>query len=227
MKSLILTLFISCCYLIGFTQNFKKVKPYTFMLGVNWNIMDDDGYRTEHLFDVKNSWNILPFPTSINADIYFQKGMSIDIMASYNEYKAEKLINFDSENDTIKMGKAGALDVHFKYSFGFLMKQQVFDPFVYAGIGYTGREATSPQSSFNGNVGAGFNVMLIGGIGIQWRTTGKIALLPEVFSEEFDYLHHHFGIIYKFGMAPRLNGDFNKRKFKWTHKKHRYRKKGM
>jgi hypothetical protein len=218
-----LLFFLTCTF--GFSQDFKMVKPYAWMIGVHWNIMEDDGYRFEHLLNFKDSWNLPVYPSSINVDVYLKKGMSIDAVASYNEYNLGKTIN----RDTSLSGKAFAFDAHFKYSFGFLMRQQRFDPFVFAGVGYTGREAVWPQNMLSGNVGAGFNVMIIGGLGVQWRTTGKISLLPEVFSEEFDYLHHHFGLIYKFSeQSKSRNSNFGKKKHQWGFKKPRYRKtKGM
>lgn len=223
-RVLLLVVVLLCVVNTGQTQNFKKVKPYSWMLGVYWNAMEDDGYRYEKLVDFHNSWNMPVFPSSINADFYIQKGMSIDVVASYNQYSAGKIINLD----TNRSGKAFALSTHFKYSFGFLMRQQIVDPFVFGGIGYTGREAIWPQNMLSGNIGAGVNVMIWRGLGIQIRTTGKVGLLPEIYTAEFDYMHHHFGLIYKF---PELTGgysDFHKRKYKWGHKNYRYRKpKGM
>lgn len=222
MKSILISLLFVLTCTIGFSQYFNKVKPYAWMLGVNWNIMEDDGHRFAHILNVSDSWNLPVFPSAINVDIYLKKGMSIDALGSYNEYQLGKIIN----KDTSLFGKAFALDVNFKYSFGFLMRQQRFDPFVFGGVGYTGREALWPQSMLSGNVGAGFNIMIIGGLGVQWRTTGKISLIPEVFSEEFDYLHHHFGLIYKFAeQTKRGNGSFSKKKHQWGFKKPRYRKK--
>src|SRR5690554_1286124 len=106
------------------------------------------------------------------------------------------------------------------------MRQQIFDPFVYLGVGYTGREALWPQNMLSGNVGAGFNIMIIGGLGVQWRTTGKIGLLPEVFDENFDYLHHHFGLIYKFSESSKDESmsNFSKKKYQWGFKKPKFRK---
>lgn len=224
MRIILLTLlFIFTCS-IGFSQkNFKKKKPYAWMIGIQWNIMDDDGYRTEHIINYKDSWNLPVFPSSINLDIYLKKGMSLDFLASYNEYQLGKVIN----QDTTLHGKTFALDASFKYSFGFLMRQQIFDPFVYLGVGYTGREALWPQNMLSGNVGAGFNIMIVGGLGVQWRTTGKIGLLPEVFDVEYDYLHHHFGLIYKFP-EPKKKNNFGKKKHQHLFKKPRYRRtKGM
>lgn len=200
------------------SQNFKKVKPYGWMIGVSWNAMEDDGYRVERLFDINKSWNMPVFPSSINADFYIQKGMSIDIMASYNEYKAGNTINLE----TNKEGRAFALSTNFKYSFGFLMRQQIIDPFVFAGIGYAGREAVWPQNMLSGNIGAGVNVMVWRGIGIQIRSTGKLMLLPEIINDNL--FHHHFGLIYKFAERRGGHGNFHKRKYKWGHKNYRYRK---
>lgn len=221
MKQTLIILLLFLSVKVSHSQYFTKIKPYTWMIGVNWNIMHDDGYDFDHIFKVENSWNMPFFPSSINVDVYLLKGMSIDVMASYNEYKLGKLIN----RHTNKAGKAAALDVHFKYSFGFLMKQQIFDPFIYIGAGYTGREVTWPQNMLGGNLGVGFNVMIFNGIGVQWRTTGKVSLVPKVYDTEFNYLHHHFGIIYKFASYTRKRpGGFNRKKHRWLFRKGRYKK---
>jgi len=214
-------LFILTCTFSFSQKNFKKVKPYSVMVGLHWNIMDDDGYRYEHLLNYKDSWNIPVIPSSINVDIYLKKGMSIDLISSFNKFELGKTIN----KDTTLQGKAFALDFNFKYSFGFLMRQQRFDPFIYVGVGYTGRETIWPQSMLNGNVGLGFNIMIFEGLGVQWRTTAKVGLVPEVYDVDYDYLHHHFGLIYKFPeKIKKGNGNFNKKKHQWGFKKPRYRK---
>ena len=207
-----------------YAQNFKKVKPYSVMIGGMWNIIDDDADRLGNIFNVKDTWNLLVYPSSLNVDVYFQKGMSLDMIASYNIYDSSKVIN----GERGLQGKAFTFDAHFKYSFGYLMRQQRFDPFVYMGVGYTGREALSPQNMFSVNAGAGINVMIWRGLGIQWRTTGRVGLLPEIYDAKYDMLQHHFGLIYK---IPEMTGgtdSFHKRKYKWGHKNYRYRKpKGM
>src|SRR5690554_2627625 len=96
MRIILLTLlFIFTCS-IGFSQkNFKKKKPYAWMIGIQWNIMDDDGYRTEHIINYKDSWNLPVFPSSINLDIYLKKGMSLDFLATkYAEWKCRRRIQY-------------------------------------------------------------------------------------------------------------------------------------
>lgn len=200
-------------------QNFRKVKPYSIMVGVMWNIIDDDADRYANILNVSDTWNILPYPTSLNVDVYFKKGMSLDMIASYNVYDSSKVIN----GTTGSQGRTFTLDAHFKYSFGFLMRQQRFDPFIFIGAGYTGREAIFPQNMLSANVGAGFNIMIWQGLGVQWRTTGRVGMLPEIYDPKYDMLQHHFGIIYKIPEMAGGSNNFHKRKYKWGHKNYRYR----
>lgn len=205
----------------GNTQNFKKIKPYTWMIGVHWNIMDDTGNRYDDIFDVKNGWNALPYPSSLNVDVYFLKGLSAEIIGGVNQYKDTKTIN-----DTIgRGGNVTFVDVHAKYSFGFLMNQQFFDPFAVLGVGYTGRPMLDGlESQLNANIGLGFNLMVYRGLGIQWRTTGKIGLTPEFYTTDADYLHHQVGLIYKFPEIAKGNIGPSKAQHSWTKKKYKYRK---
>lgn len=221
-KAVLSTLFILTFSNLVLSQNFKMIKPYNFMIGVHWNIIDDDGNRFGRITDAKNTWNILDYPSSINFDYYFMKGWSAEFIASYNYYDSAKVIN----GSTGRTGEVFVFDLHSKYSFGYLMEQQRFDPFVYMGAGYTKREATSPQSSFTANAGGGFNLMIYAGLGIQWRTTVKVAFMPELYSTEFDYLQHHFGLIYKFPEDMVTRNNFGKPKHGWIHKKPRFRNPG-
>jgi len=189
-----------------------------------WNIIDDDADRYVNIFNVNDTWNLLPYPSSLNVDVYFQKGMSLDMIASYNVYDSSKVIN----GSTGRQGQTFTLDAHFKYSFGFLMRQQRFDPFIFIGLGYTGREVFFPQNMLSVNAGAGFNFMIWQGLGVQWRTTGRVGMLPEIYDPKYDMLQHHFGLIYKIPEMTGGTGNFHKRKYKWGHKNYRYRKpKGM
>lgn len=205
----------------GNTQNFKKIKPYTWMIGVHWNIMDDTGNRYDDIFDVKNGWNALPYPSSLNVDVYFLKGLSAEIIGGVNQYKDTKTIN----DTTGRGGNVTFVDVHAKYSFGFLMNQQFFDPFAVIGVGYTGRPMLDGlESQLNANIGLGFNLMVYRGLGIQWRTTGKIGLTPEFYTTDADYLHHQVGLIYKFPEIAKGNIGPSKAQHSWTKKKYKYRK---
>jgi len=202
-------------------QNFKKIKPYTMMIGIHWNIMDDTGNRYGDILAVKNGWNALPYPSSLNADLYFLKGVSAEILGGFNQYKDSKTVN----DTTGRGGNVTFVDVHAKYSFGFLMDQQIFDPFAVLGVGYTGRPMMEGlESQLNANIGFGFNVMIYQGLGFQWRTTAKVGITPEFYTTDADYLHHQFGLIYKFPEIAKNNAGASKAQHSWTKKKYRYRK---
>lgn len=144
-------------------QNFKKIKPYTWMIGIHWNIIDDTGNRYNDIFDVKNGWNALPYPSSLNFDFYFLKGLSAEIIGGVNRYKDTKTIN----NAMGRGGIVSILDVHAKYNFGFLMNQQIIEPFTVVGVGYTGRPMLEGlESQLNVNAGVGLNIMVYKGIGV-------------------------------------------------------------
>jgi hypothetical protein len=215
--NLIGALFLGCL-LINFSalsqRNFKKIKPYSVMVGLHWNIIDDDGDRFGNLFDTKNVWNMVPYPSAINVDLYFMKGFSAELLFSYNRYDTSKVIN----GERGLSGAAFTGDLNFKYSIGFLMEQQIFDPFVVLGFGLTNRQALPDfTNQFGMNVGAGFNVMLYKGLGVQWRTVAKIGVMPEFYTPEGDYLQHHFGLIYKFPDMSSKSNPFGKPKYKWIH----------
>lgn len=74
----------------GEAQNFKKIKPYTWMIGIHWNIMDDTGDRYGDIFDTKNGWNALPYPSAINVDVYFLKGLSAEFIGGLISTKTLK-----------------------------------------------------------------------------------------------------------------------------------------
>ena len=200
------------------SQDYRMIKPYTFMFGLYWNIVDDDGNRTETVTHIRDVWNVSPIPAAINVDYYFKKGWSAEALLSYNQYKENKVINGSK-------GKSGhflSFDLNVKYSIGYLLEQQRVDPFLMMGLNYTGREV-KPKNMFGSNVGVGFNIMIYEGFGIQWRSTAKIEIVPEFYDVSGGYLHHHFGFIYK--MPERARGNnFSKPKFKWIKAKPKYDK---
>jgi hypothetical protein len=61
-------------------------------------------------------------------------------------------------------------------------------------------------------------------LGVQWRTTVKIGVTPEFYTTDADYLHHQFGLIYKFPEIGKNNAGASKAQHSWTKKKYRYRK---
>lgn len=215
--ALVMSVLLACSF-IAQSQNYKMVRPYKFMLGLHLNVIDDDGTRADGLFDVDSTWNVKPFPTALSFDYYFRLGMSAEAIVSYNHYDSHKKIN----GDTNRVGHVLTFDLNGRYSFGYLMEQQVFDPFAIIGLGYTGREAVWPQNMFSMNMGWGFNIIFFQGLGIQYKSSIKMGILPKFNDIEFDYLQHHFGLVYQFPEESSRN-NFLKSKHGWVGKKVRWR----
>ena len=218
---MLLLYFLSIGLFTSYGQNYKLVKPYKYMLGLHLNIIDDDGTRAGGLFDVDSTWNFKSFPTAISFDYYFRMGNSIEAIASYNHYDSHKIIN----GDTNQVGHVFTLDANWKYSFGYFMNQQVFDPFAILGLGYTGREPLRPQNMISMNMGWGFNIIFFRGLGLQYKSTIKMGMLPKFNDVEYDYLQHHFGLVYQFPEESSRN-NFLKPKHGWVHKKPRWKRSG-
>lgn len=199
---------------IAVGQDFSKTKPYGWMVGVHYNWVVDE----KSFFGELKNWNTIGFPLALNLDYYFENGISAEGIFSYNYY-------YDRGGETSRPRPEGhffSADLNAKYSIGFLMIQQRFDPFVIAGLSYTGRETKFPQNSLGINAGAGFNFMLYGRLGVQMRGSFKFAATPELFNIEQNYIHLHAGIIYKFE-EPEEPNMFLKSKHGWINKKVRYK----
>lgn len=217
MKKVIIISIILMITSFGYSQNFKKVKPYNWMLGVYWNNVIDDGQGSKYLFDVDKSWNLPFFPSSVNIDIYLKKGMSFDLLASYNKYKLGTII--DKRTDV--EGQFFSFDANFKYGFSYLMTQQWFDPFVFIGIGYTDREATRPHNMIGGVFGGGVNLMFNQNVGIQLRGSTKLPIA----SKGSAYIQAHAGLVFKFtDTALRTKKSFSTRKHEWGFKEPNFKR---
>lgn len=215
LSTLLLSLIISTS---ASGQDIKTQKPYKFMFGLAWNAIDDDGKPFRDLLRFRPRWNMIPFPTTLSMDYYHKDGMSFEGIMNFNRYRYSNLVN----GELNRSGLLFNIDANFKYSFSVLMEQPYVDPFVFIGLGYTRRPDPEFNNMFSPNFGIGFNFMLNEDIGIQLRTAGKFAVHPVIFKHNSNYLHHHFGIIYKMNAMP-WNEDFSKKKYHWLFKNYRWK----
>lgn len=193
-------------------------KPYSWMIGVSWTAVEDDGRGLCQPFDVVQSWNYEYFPTRIFVDKYFKYGLSAEFSGAFVNYRAGKLIN-DSIN---RSGVFLALDLNCKYSFYPLITPRWLDPYVSLGIGMTQRTAMPGITSLTGNVGLGVNLFFYRGLGFQLQTSGKLALTGGAASGG-NYVQYQAGLVYKFDSGARGRENFNKRRYKWINKKQKYK----
>ena len=94
-------------------KTIKKYKPYDWMVGVSWSVVEDDGSPFSGIFNVASSWNYLFYPTRISVDRYLKSGWSVEAVVTYNTYLPGKMVNG-------KLGASGIFlsgDINSKYSF--------------------------------------------------------------------------------------------------------------
>ena len=72
----ILFIFIICNAFAQPYKTIKKYKPYDWMVGVSWSVIDDDGRPFSGLFDVEKGWNYLYYPIRLSVDRYLSRGWS-------------------------------------------------------------------------------------------------------------------------------------------------------
>ncbi len=205
----------------GFSQHslsFKTIKPYKWMIGIGWNVVDDDGRAFSYMLDVKNSWNYLYYPTTLSVDRYLKRGFSVEFVGAYNKYGANKCVNGQMN----RPGTFVSLDLQGKYSFSeMLSESKWFDPYVCIGLGITYRDNYATQIVPTTNLALGANFWYKNA-GLRLQTSGKLGLSGAIWTSDADYVHHSISLLYRFGSKSKRN-EFSKPKHKWIHQKERYR----
>lgn len=210
---LLMTMSASAQYL-----QFKPYKPYKWLIGIGWNVVDDDGRPYTNLFNVAQTWNVQPYPTMLTVDRYLKYNLSVEAAASFNIYSGSTLIN-----GVYRAGTFGALDITCRYSFyRFMQPMKWFDPYVGIGIGATFRDATTPPFVPMTHVQFGANFW-IKNVGIRLQTCGKLGITGGFFFTETNYLQHSASILYRFPGKDKNKSSFDKRRYPWIHKKEKYK----
>lgn len=191
------------------------------MIGVHWTAIDDNGDKFGRIFDVQNSWNLLPYPSQITVDRYLKYGWSAEFSSSYMQYKSGKIIN-DSTNVSATFLNA-SLSGKFSFYNMYAPKARWIDPYVTLGIGYTYRSAGSDAHVPTVNAGGGVNFWIVNGFGIRLNATSNFAVYPTIWNTNANYLQYSAGLVARFGSESKNNSDFSRRKNKWTSKKKRYK----
>ena len=228
-----LSLHIFALIILGFSnvalaQPYKTIqgyKPYKWMFGIHWNVVEDDGSKFSGLFDTKNAWNMMVLPTKFTADKYFDYGWSLEMAAAYNRFEDSKTIN-----DTTRLTSHFlSFDINGKYSLypSYNPRARWIDPYFTFGIGYTYRDnANVSAHSPSVNLGGGLNFW-IKNWGLQFASQAKLNVWPGIWdaNNHESYLHHSVGVVYRTTAPVHTNGYFGKKKYGWAKKNQRYKKK--
>lgn len=221
-----LFLFSVLVYLNSWAQpgpfdRYATKKPYSWMIGTNWMVIDDNGNQFGDLFDVSNSWNLLPYPSRISFDKYFHYGWSIEASAGFMQYKLGKIINDSTNVEGIHLNIDILAKKSWYYQFG--KKARWIDPYVVFGLGYTFRDAGATQHVPHLTAGLGVNFWATNWLGFQLSGQAKLGIYPLFWTEHDNYLQYNAGLVFRFSNKKKRDNSFSKRKNKWHHKKAKYK----
>lgn len=165
-------------------------------LGLGYNIVDDTATPFgSRLFNAKETWNSVPFPSSLSIARYFKSGLETKLVASYNRYKVGKLI--DGQINTTER-KYYALDGMISYDINKIVGETGwFDPFIQAGAGYSDIGNLGRTTA---NVGFGFNTWFNDHWGLNFNTMAKYGIKKGTTRQ----VQHTAGIAYRFGIEKEL-----------------------
>lgn len=202
-KKIIVCLVLSTLTFCGFTQESPKIielkgnywhriKKIPWRIGVSGTVIDDDGKPFNDLFNVKSSWNLLPFPTKISLDGRYNRIWSIEGVLVYNRYKASKMIN----NRIIESSyNLFSFDINAKCHLKtFLKNSKIIDPFFSLGFGCTSRSIDAKKYSVTNNIGVGANFWFFHDLGFTLQSMGKFGMTG---LGSANYLLHSLGLVYK------------------------------
>ncbi len=201
-------------------KTYGRVNPKTsWIIGLGWNVVDDDGKPFKDLFRFRPSWNILPYPTRLSLDRYIAKGWSAELLFNFNMYKPTKDINNVIISGTYLFF---SLDMMGKYDLNQLIETGTwFNPYATFGLGGTVRTIKANPISGTINLGLGFNIWFNEHWGLNFQSLAKFAISPNFIRTSSNYLQHSAGFVYKFDVEKKKVFQFINPRYRWIHKRGR------
>ncbi len=169
----------------------------SWMVSLGINIVDDSGDEFGNLFDIKDGWNAVPFPSRISIGRYFDNGLGLEAIGTYNKYKEGKIVdNVVNPTDVNYLG----LDFRVSYDLNVILGEMgFFDPYIGIGAGYTD---ANNQGRGTYNAVLGFRTWFSDHWGLDFNTTGKWAMDTENAS---NHIQHAVGVAYRFDVKKGLS----------------------
>lgn len=169
----------------------------SWVAGLGINVVDDTASPySGNLLDIKDSWNAVPYPSSISIARNFSNGLGVKAVGSYNKYKVGKLID-----GAVNMAERDyyAIDGMVNYDLNKLFGETGwFDPYMQAGVGYS---SIGDIGRTTGNAGFGFNTWFNDTWGLNFNTMGKWGI-EEGSTKQ---VQHTAAVVYRFGVEKELS----------------------
>lgn len=170
----------------------------SWIAGIGFNAVDDSDDEFNRLFDIKDAWNAVPFPSRLSIGRYFKSGLGIEAIAAYNKYKKDKIVDglpIASDKDYF------SIDSRLSYDLNKVIGETGwFDPYVGVGIGYTNANDIS-RGTYNAVLG--FRTWFSDRIGLDVNTSGKWTMNTNY----TNHLQHAIGVVYRFNVEKELTKE--------------------
>jgi outer membrane protein OmpA-like peptidoglycan-associated protein len=167
----------------------------SWMVGVGWNFIDDSGDAFHDFTTIKDQWNGVAFPSRINIGKYFENGVGLEAIASYNRYKEGNIIDgviLPEFKDYF------SIDSRLSYDLNKLVGHTAwFDPYVGVGIGYADANDV-PRGTYNAIIG--FRTWFSDRWGLDFSSSGKWSFG----NEASNHIQHAVGAVYQFNIKKGL-----------------------
>jgi len=168
--------------------------PWAISIGLNSIDINTNSAFSDQLKDYYGTgdWNILPMISRITGEKYLSDGFVLQLAGSVN--RIEKINSNTRDADLIYY----SIDANLKYDLdGFVNKvfggtTQYFNPFIFAGGGYSSADSVG-EGTFN--YGFGFNVWLNETVGFVYQSGEKITFANKV----PNHWQHSLGVVFRFG----------------------------
>ncbi|RIV30818.1 OmpA family protein [Flagellimonas lutimaris] len=181
---------------VELTKKDSIVQSY-WLVTLGANAVDDSGDEFGELFDFKEGWNMVPYPSRVSVGRYFKNGLGLEAIGSYNRYKEGKIIdNVVNPEDIDYWG----LDFRVSYDLNMILGETgFFDPYIGIGAGYTDAN-NQGRGTYNAIIG--FRTWFSDHWGLDFNSTGKWAMDTENAS---NHIQHALGVAYRFEVEKGLS----------------------
>ena len=178
------------------TKKDSIVESY-WLASVGINIVDDSGDEFGKLLDLKDGWNMVPFPSRLSVGRYFRNGLGLEAIGTYNKYKQGKIIdNVVNPEDVDYFG----LDFRVSYDLNKILGHTgFFDPYIGIGAGYTD---ANNQGRGTYNAVVGFRTWFSEHWGLDFNSSGKWTMNS---ANSTNHIQHAVGVAYRFEVEKGLS----------------------
>ncbi|SDR00585.1 Outer membrane protein OmpA [Flagellimonas zhangzhouensis] len=191
-----------CSMALTFAQDIELTKKDSivqsyWLVSLGMNAVDDSGHEFDRLFDLDGAWNIVPYPSRVSVGRYFNNGLGLEAIGSYNQYQEGKIVDKVEMTEDVDYY---AMDLRVSYDLNKILGETgFFDPYIGIGAGYTDAN-NQGRGTYNATIG--FRTWFSDHWGLDFNSTGKWAMNTE---KANNHIQHALAVAYRFDVEKGLS----------------------